>query len=399
MMRKKLSFIGLGVVILLSGCIPSIERTEEDVIVIEETEEEEEQQFIITPTIDTAENYYRNVLRDGVYHRSEARGNTAHAMNNQIDINQFELGLIEIATGFFQQDDYYFQEGQFLSGERINSWLRRYEDPEEDEDGEGEGNPHGLNPPLSDGEDKEEQMRGNPLVLSHVMEHNYYYGNEEDGVSLGGVVIGLSLRDVYYFQTDEDGLIYRFEEELDAQETEQKGREMAQEILERLRGMDGLEEVPITFALYQEQRRGAVAPGTFISMSEVGEGQEEIQEWDSISEDYIVFPSNRGRDAQPNLSSAFTQFRDEVEEFFDRTVGVVGKGRYKDERLEELTIELNLQSHGKAEIVALTQFISGRLESTFTTQSPVYVYLESVNGTEAVIIQYPEQDPYVHIYK
>lgn len=393
-MKKKAGIASLGFVMLLSGCIPSIERTEEDVIVIEETEEEEEQQYIITPTINTADNYYRNVLRDGVYHRSEARGNVAHAMNNRIDINQFELGLIEIATGVFEQENYYFQEGQYLSGELINSWLRRYESDED-------GNQQGLNPEMGDGDDDEDRMRNSPLVLSHIMEHNYYYGNEEEGVNLGGVVIGLSLRSVYYFRTeDDDGGYHFYEEEIESEEAEEMGREMAQQILERMREMEGLEEVPITFALYEEERRGAVAPGSFIMMSEVGEGEDEIQGWDAISEDHLVFPSSSARDAQPNLSSAFSQFREDIEEFFDRTVGVVGKGRYKDEALEELTIDVNLQSHGKAEIVALTQFISGRLESTFATQSPIYVYLESVNGVEAVIIQYPDQEePYVHVYK
>ncbi|WP_183041074.1 CamS family sex pheromone protein [Salipaludibacillus neizhouensis] len=390
-MRKKISIIGLGFVILLSGCMPSVERSEEDVIVIEETEEEEEQEYIITPTIDTAENYYRNVLKDGVYHRSEARGNVAHAMNNTVDINQFELGLIEIATGFFEQENYYFQEGQFLNGELINSWLRRYDE---------EDNPLGLNPALAEGDSKEEEMRGNPLVLSHVMEHNYYSGNEEDGVNLGGVVIGLSLRDVYYFRTeDEDERYYFHEEDLDAEETIQAGKEIAQEILVRIREMEGLAEVPITFALYQEEKRGSVEPGTFISMTEVGKGEADIQDWNAVSEDFIVFPSSEASETQPELSSAFSQFREDVEEFFDRSVGVVGRGRYKDERLEELTIELNLQSHGKAEIVALTQFISGRLESTFATQSPIYVYLKSINGTESIIILYPDQEPYVHIYK
>lgn len=381
--------------------MPSVERSEEDVIVIEETEEEEEQEYIITPTIDTAENYYRNVLKDGVYHRSEARGIVNDAMNNRLDINQFELGLIEIATGIFDQETYYFQEGQFLDGELINSWLSRYKEPEENEDGDMVGgNLEGLNPALAEVDNKEEQMRENPLVLSHVMEHNYYSGNEEDGVNLGGVVIGLSLRDVYYFRTeDEDGGLYFHEEDLDAEETVQAGKEIAQEILVRLREMEGLEEVPITFALYQEEKRGSVEPGTFVTMTEVGEGEADIQDWNAVSEDFIVFPSSEASETQPELSSAFSQFREDVEEFFDRSVGVVGRGRYKDERLEELTIELNLQSHGKAEIVALTQFISGRLESTFATQSPIYVYLKSVNGTESIIILYPDQEPYVHIYK
>ncbi|WP_416148771.1 CamS family sex pheromone protein [Salipaludibacillus sp. HK11] len=392
---KKWSLLGLTFVLLLSGCIPSIERSEEDVIIVEETEEEEEQQFIITPTIDSPDNFYRNVLVDGKYHRSEARG-AAHAMDEiRVDLNQFELGLMEIASGIYDQEEYYFQEGQFLDSDTVNSWLRRY-DPDEPR------YEFGLNPPLGEGDDDEEKMSSNPLVLSHIMEHNYFTGNEEDGVNLGGMVIGLSLRSTYYFRTeDEEGKYNFYEEPLDHEERLEMGREMAQEILERLREREELTEIPITFALYGEEDRGSVVPGGFVSIAEVGRGASEIEGWESVSEDYVVFPSGEARDNQPNLSSAFTQFRDDIEEFFDRTVGVVGKGRYKNDTLEELTIEVNLQSHGKAEIVALTQFISGRIDSTFTTQAPINIYLESINGSEALIVHYPdtEQEPFIHVYK
>lgn len=392
---KKWILLNLTFIFLLTGCIPSVEQSEEEVIIVEETEEEEEQQFVITPTIDSPDSFYRNVLRDGKYHRSEARGKVvAHAVQNRVDLNQFELGLIEIASGFYDQEEYYFQEGQFLDGDTVNSWLRRY-NPDET------GYEYGLNPSFGEGDTDEEQMRSNPLVLSHVMEHNYFTGNEEDGVNLSGVVIGLSLRSVYYFRTeDKDGGYYFHEEPLDSEEIEGKGREIAQQVLERLRNMGGLEEVPITFALYQEEVRGSVAPGSFISIAEVKNGQTEIQGWKAVNEKTIIFPSQDARDSQPGLSSNFAQFRIEIEEFFGRTVGVVGNGRYKNDMLEELKIDLNLQSHGKAEIIALTQFISGKIDSTFATQVPVHISIESINGPESLISKYPDQEePYIHIYK
>ncbi|SER99949.1 CamS family sex pheromone protein [Salipaludibacillus aurantiacus] len=392
-MKKKLGFLSLVCAVMLSGCIPGLERSEEDVIVVEETEEEEEIEYIITPTIESPDHFYRNVLVDGTYQRSESRGSVAHSMNSRIDINQFELGLMEIASGVYDQEEYYFQEGTFLSGGRINSWLRRY-DPEE------ERYMYGLNPPLADEESTEDQMGDNPIVLSHIMEHNYYTGSEEEGVSLGGVVMGISLNDVYYFQTeDEDGGYHFHERDIDGEEALEYGRRAAQTMLERMREMEGLEEVPITFALYQEEGRGSVVPGTFVSLSQAGSGEMELGNWEAINEDYFVFPSNRARDVQPNLSSSFSQFREDIENFFDHQVGVVGKGRYNNENLNELKIELNLQSHGKAEIIALTQFISGRLDSAFSVNVPIYVYIESVNGSEGLVVQYPEQEPYIHVYR
>ena len=64
-----------------------------------------------------------------------------------------------------------------------------------------------------------------------------------------------------------------------------------------------------------------------------------------------------------------------------------------------MTIEINLQSHGKAEIIALIQFISGRVSNLFPDEAPVYVYVNSINGPEGIVLQYPGNDPYIHIYK
>ncbi|MBU9710232.1 CamS family sex pheromone protein [Evansella tamaricis] len=396
---KRRSMICMAILLFLTGCVPTLDRGEEEIIIVEETDEMEEQQFIITPTIDTPENFYRNVLDEsGTYLRSQARGVVAHAMNNRIDINQFEVGLMEIASANFDQSEFYFREGSYLTGETINRWLRRF-DPED------QRNTDGLNPPLAEGESDEDQMRENPLVLSNVLEHNYFYGSAEEGVNLGGVVVGLALRSVYYFRTEvvgDDGIVrYHFHEEtLDLDEVEEQGKEIAQEVVERLRGMaEELREVPITVALYQEEPRGSIVPGSFIAMTQLGEGETMIGEWEAINEQFLFFPSRAARDAYPNQSNVFSQFKTEVEDFFGRSMGVVGKGRYKNDTLEELSIEFNLQSHGKAEIIALTQFISGRVSENFSSDVPVYVYVNSINGPESIIVQYPENEPHIHIYK
>ncbi|QKS70441.1 CamS family sex pheromone protein [Paenalkalicoccus suaedae] len=392
-MKRIVIGASLAFTVLLAGCLPQVERAEEEVIVVEETEIEEEQEFIVTPSIDTPDSYYRNMLSgDGEYFRSQARGVVADAMQNRVDLDQFELGLMEIASNRFGQDEFYFREGSYISGEVINSWLRRY-------DPDNENNVNGLNPQLAGGESMEDQMRNAPLMISHIMEHNYFSGNEEDGVNLGGVVIGIGVRSVYYFQTEtEDGRLNFFEQAIDSAEAEEYARNAAGIMLERLRQREGLEEVPITFALYREEPRGSIIPGSFISLAEVGQGQNEISGWDAINEDNLIFPSGAAREAQPALSDSFTVFRDEIETFFGRTVGVVGKGRYQNDTLSELQIELNLQSHGKAEIIALTQFIRGRLDSTFQVNAPVNVYVESINGPEALITSMPDQEPFVHVY-
>ncbi|MBB5172548.1 CamS family sex pheromone protein [Texcoconibacillus texcoconensis] len=404
----KKGLVAVASLLMLTGC-NDMGDSEEEVIVVEETAEEEEQQYVVTPTIQTPENFYRNVLVDGTYQHSEARGNVAHAMNNRIDIDQFEVGLMEIASSQFPQEEYYFQEGRLLDGETINSWLRRY-DPSE------ERYQFGLNPTLPSlgaGEDEdedeegkteeeedktdEELMRENPAYLSHIMEHNYVLEAEDDGVQLGGIVIGLSLRSVYYFRTvDEEGGYWFHQEELDPQEVEAAGREMADEVVSRMRQFQEIEDVPITVALYQEERRDAIVPGNFIAVGDAGVG-DHIEEWEPVDEEFHFFPP-RSSDAPSAQASEFNNFKADIEDFFEDNIGVVGKGRYKNNDLQEFSIDINLQSHGQAEVIALTQFISGRLDQHFTFNAPIDILIQSTNGPEALIVEHPDQEPFVHIY-
>ncbi|MFA9558413.1 CamS family sex pheromone protein [Evansella sp. AB-rgal1] len=409
-MKLKLSLVFVSLLLVFTGCIPSLERGEEEIIIVEETEETEEQQFILTPTIDTPENFYRNVLKDGSYYRSDTRGNVRHWMSNRIDINQFELGLMEIATTRFNQDQFYFREGDTLSAQRTMSWLRRYD---------RFSNTEGLNPELNNDDDDVveitqgrkkfaelaydellERMRERPQVFAHMIEHQYFHVTDEERVELGGIVIGVALNSVYSFRLeDEQGRYTFYEQPISDEVLETQGREIAQEIALRFRNREGLEEVPITLALYREERRGAIVPGSFFAMTHLDEGESTIQNWEAINEAFHFFPSSQARREFPNESNNFNQFKTEVIEFFGRNIGVVGKGRYKNGDLEEMTIELNLQSHGKPEIIALTQYVRGKIGNLFSTQTPTYVYINSINGPESIIIHNPGQEPYIHIYK
>ncbi|ADH98272.1 CamS family sex pheromone protein [Salisediminibacterium selenitireducens] len=412
MKNVMMTVTGLLVLLMLGGCLPQNgEEEEQEVIVVEDTEEGETE-FGFTPTVDSDGVYFRTVLQDGVYFRSDARGAVNDAFNNRVDLDQLETGLMEIASGFYSPDDFYLTEGQHLSGNLINSWLNRanpLDQTTENDEGEAVYDPGpGLNPGVAEEnpgsvEAQADQMREAPLMISHIMEHNYWTGSGEDGVELEGIVIGIGLRAVYYFNTrNEDGTINFYEQTLDREEVQAYGREQAQVILNRLRS-ESFEsipnDVPITFALYQEEPRGAVAPGGFTAMTHVAGGSLQIDGWETVNERFVVFPSGEARSYDANLANQMSQFREETEDFFDRKIGAVGTARYRDDILEEMTIELNLQSHGQAEIIALSQFISDRLAELITVQVPVRVYIESVSGMEAIIIQHPDEEPFMHILR
>ena len=68
--------------------------------------------------------------------------------------------------------------------------------------------------------------------------------------SLGGVVIGLALNSVHYYQKDQYGAT--FETKISHDVLAAEGKKIGEEVIKRLRTIDGLKEVPITIALFEQ---------------------------------------------------------------------------------------------------------------------------------------------------
>jgi protein involved in sex pheromone biosynthesis len=90
----------------------------------------------------------------------------------------------------------------------------------------------------------------------------------------------------------------------------------------------------------------------------------------------------------------------DVEEFFPNYTGVIGKAFYKNGELNYLDIEIPMQFYGKAEVIAFTQFITGKVMEYFPDYITLEVNIMSTTGQEALIMKEPNQEePTVHIYK
>ncbi|MBU8906403.1 CamS family sex pheromone protein [Desertibacillus haloalkaliphilus] len=390
-MVKRMSVIVLASMIFLSGCLPILEREEEMI----EVEEENEQVVELSPEVDTPENYYRSVLYDGSYPHGEGRGFGNAVVDNRLDLEQLEVGLTSIASGHFDPDTYFFREGHFINRTEINSWLMRYHE---------EDNPEGLNPALGEGETLPDQEESRPRYISHILEHNYLVENENGNLELGGIVIGLSLNQMYYFRERyEDGTYsHTYEVPIDEETMIREGQNIADQVVERLRDPnreDGmLSNVPIVIALFQEQTRDSVVPGRFVA-SAVADPGKSIERWQRINERYYLFPSNEASNEQRVDTDRFLKLREDINGFFDNYVGVVGRGYYQNDQLQELTIDVPIQFYGKTEVIAFSQFIADRITQTFPNDLKLQVYVTSVSQQESVIVRNPNEEPFIHIYR
>ncbi len=380
-----------AITLLLAGCAPNFNKQEE---VIEENENADEQAII--PNYNISDSYYRTILP---FKPSEARGLVVNNINTKYDLTEFETGLMRVAQNNFDTEKFFFQEGQHLDRDTIRSWLNREYTAGQLKKHKLEENENlGLNPIDDEKGDIEERNEKAPIYLAHILEHNYLVKDGDEKVKLGGVVIGLAMNSVHYYQKEQYGAT--FEKTIGHKKIEEEGKKMAEEILTRLRGMEGLENVPITIALFEQQSRTSVVPGNFFAYAHAGEGSNKLGGWEKVDEKYVLFPSGEAEKNHREDLTSFLNFKQDVEKYFPNFNGVIGNGFYIGDQLNQLNIEIPIQFYGKAEAVGFTQYVTSRIMNMFPEYISVQVNITSVNGPEALIVRESNaSEPFVHIYQ
>lgn len=354
-----------------------------------EADGQDEESYIVEVQIDS--EYYRPVVReDGTYAPSQSRGITRR-LNSNLNMRTFESDLMRHAQRHFPTSDHFFQEGQFIPSATINSWLRRQEPVEEDDEQNEEtteaSEDLGLNPEDNSGEDSEER---NPIYLSSILEHNFYK-QTDDGLELAGISIGLAMNSVDYYGDNRDQ-----EQIIPLDELLEEGQVMADHIVSYLREMEDLADVPIMVALFEQSRRDSLAPGTYFAEGLSDSGSDSVNSWNRINEDRLVFPLEGMQSAEGN---SFANFRSEVEGFFPNISGITGVGHYIEEQLVHLEINIMTQFYGKGEIIAFTQFVNEAAVNFLPENVQVEIRLESLNGMEAFLQKdSDDQEYYVMIF-
>jgi protein involved in sex pheromone biosynthesis len=408
-LKKKLLTVLAGFLVL-TACAPNLGEPEE---IVQETENESKEKAII-PEYNISDSYYKAILsqKEGEpsYKPGEARGLVADQLNTRLDIDEFETGLMRVAQETFSTDTYLFQEGQYLKGDVVKKWLARKKAGENLTNAQAEAKAKdknttgadeqyvevGLNPVLPEGSDLETLHSENPIYLAHILEHNYLI-RKDDTVELGGVVIGLAMNSVYYFKQQQG---FAREKQISREELLARGKEMAQIVIDRVRSTKGLERVPILIAIYEQEEKSSIVPGNFVAKSVVKENSNSLGNWENVDEDYYLFPSDEAKNNYRDDVQMFNRFKSEIEDFFPNYTGVIGKAFYRNGELNHLDIEIPMQFYGKGEVIAFTQFVTGKVMDYFPNYITLEVNVMSNTGQEALIVKEPDkEEPIVHVYR
>ncbi len=377
---------------MLAGCAPSINPDGE---VLHETDQSEEVETTIIPNLKLSDNYYRTLIP---YKESASRGLVVSNISTKYDMREVENGLMRISQHEFDTENYFFQEGQYLDKETISFWLAR-KNQTKDEEPELQG----LNPSSIDkatGQEMEPTVKADkaPIYLAHIVEQNYLVKTDENKVKLGGLSIGLALNSVYYYQKEQYGEY--FEQGITNADLVKAGKEMAQEIINRLRARPELADVPIVIALFKQEARNSIVPGTYFAYNVSDKNETKLGEWVNVEEKFVTFPMSSPEDIYREMNDDFQKFKQDIDKYFSNFTSVIGTGFYQNKDIASLEIEVPIQFYGTAEIIGFTQYLTGVMLKQFPEDLAITVNITSVNGAEALIKKEPNSDdPFVHIYE
>lgn len=332
------------------------------------------------------DGYYIPYLTDeDGYATSENRGITLN-LNSGINISLFEKDLMRLSQEHFSTEDYLIQEGQYLTGGTVTGWLGRESTPNTDELSEAQiaqmEFQKGLNPaqapefnPSEDVYDHDVRI---PNYLQSILEFDFYQDASSEHPD--GLSIGLAMNSVDYYQTEIGGPVYT--QNIPVERVLEQGQAMANEIVRRVRQLEGLSEIPIFIGIYEQAPRDDLGGGVYIASGTSTNGSTAIQSWDTLNEERLIFPLE-GRDSSEG--NAYANFQSEVEKFFPNLSGVTGQAHYIDERLEKLTINIMTQFFGETEMVAFTQYLKQSAEAYLPADLDVEIIVESPRSMEAFL--------------
>ncbi|MGE6598405.1 CamS family sex pheromone protein [Bacillus proteolyticus] len=389
---KKIALAVLSLSLLVSGCSMGSNKDEKTV---EKSGKAKEQAVISKYSI--SDEYYKTTFP---FDPGSARGLVGQSLNNRLDIDEFETGLMRIAKESFSTIDYFFKGGDVLDTQTIQMLVKRKRTDAQQKELEDKLKKDavkfpniGLNPALGEGsESLEVKNTKNPMYISNILEHDYYLQNGDKGTEPDGVVVGLAMNSVHYYE-EEHG--YPREAKIEQEKMLAEGKKMAQEILKVMQQKrPGIKDVPVTFAIYRQGPQSSLVSGNFVSYAKVEKGSETVEDWKPINEKYYLFPSEQAKaDNKREDLARVSNFKSKLSEYFQGDyTAIIGTGMYRDDELKEMKLDIPVQFNGKAEVIGFTQYVAGLVMEYFPNYMKVQVTIKSVERPEAIIIREAKQD-------
>lgn len=314
---------------------------------------------------------YQTVIKNGRYLTSAARGIAAGSEQNALDTKHFEDGLLDLSKETFSTKDYIFQEGQYLSTDTVTSWLERSSDDK-----------NGLNPP----DNKKYDDSRNPVYIQSISEQDFMTQSGKS-LKLSGMTIGLAMNTQDSYQKVQYGATYT--QDIDHAAMVAYGQEAAKKIIQRLRADKKIgDNTKIMVAMYANAPSDSLAGGDFYSYA-VSDHGNTLGSWQNLNWTRLVLPKAATDTSSlgDSTDTAFTNFKNEVQNFFPNIAGATAEAEFRDNSLYSMTINVTTQFYSQTEIDAFTTFVGTAATKYLPRNVPIQVKVQTASDMQAILLR------------
>lgn len=318
---------------------------------------------------------YRMVIP---FQSSDSRQIHVNYNRGEADINAIGKGLMNYNKDIFDPDTYYVQDGKILTLDTLGVGV---------EFGDKEGllgfsskqNSFGLNPKVGSkleiSDNKTINCGSQTIPIIDVFELDFYKSLDKkanfDGISFA-IVLNNKIK-------DSKGK----EHKIDKKYLEKIGENAVTKLEAYLNTLpDFNKNMEISVGLFAAESSDSSLPGHFLSF---GHGKGKVSKYESCDQEWVVFPSKRAQKLDSVVWNEFNSFQQSIRNFLPNDVGVVGKGSFKDSKLDELQINIVAQTKGYPECTALVQYINETLSVFTNNDINIVVNVKNNNETFAML--------------
>lgn len=341
-----LSFL---MIFALNGCFKEEESTEESGTVI---------------SSQSADQYTKLIP----YDLSEARYWHGNAMS-RMDAIKVEKGLERRVKHVFSVKEYIQSAGLLLDASDVQMLQRR----------ESDDYPYGLNPPLGSFTVTDAISIESPYLIYDVIEMDFY--GMENTQELSGIALAILMNSTV--TTNQDG--QEATVSIPLERLYSYGSNAGRKLERYMRQLTNVEaDCPIYISLYASSAANSSLPGVFI-----GEGTftGRSGQFSFIDEQWAIFPSGQAESLDAALYSQFVSIKNSIHDFLPENVDMIGLGRFEDEQIRSLEIDINVQAKTYSEISALAQLVAKQCDELDTSLMDLNIEIKMFDKTYFTMIK------------
>ncbi|MGL5020694.1 MAG: CamS family sex pheromone protein [Mycoplasmatales bacterium] len=364
---KKILILIIAFSFVLSGCdhAPRTEKTDSKIP--------------DTKIIEGESGDYKTVIPQPV---SPIRGVSNSNTNTNLDLDSMEQGLSELSKKYVSPNDFLYQPGQVISSDEGVSLLdRRYTDLQMQSVllQKPTAQNIGLNPVLEDGADP----AGAKIYVQSIVEQNYFKFDESGNKVVDTISIGFSFDPTYTYSNNgvEETILIE-----DSELNEFANSFVANQMTAFLRSKPGYENVNIVYGFFKASD-SELYPGTYISKGYTKSDNDILEQKEILNTKYVLYPSIDGDEIDPTLNNEIAVLVSTINKYFPYTTGMYAIGLYKDDKLEELKYQVNVNTYSTIDIIPFVNYINEQINLTISPKVKTVVEIKKPTGEAQAVLE------------